>query len=224
MVFCDIISTLYKGDEKMKQTLKEEKNEFLNRKIEPQENFVMVRKFYEATGAFDSIFFATCEEGCTIRRNKENYLDYHLSFLGKEYDYTLFGSRKRKEEPQIFYRNLGRKFSEKYLNLLPFFEEGQIMVTAYVHSSRENERVLNSWLEETIDGQAYVLDINHNLIMKREDYFEVFFPEIITVHTYEEKPILEEMIRSFGIKPEVAVVFQNELQEEIKEKQLKIGS
>lgn len=117
---------------------------------------------------------------------------YHFSYGKTEFDFSVYKARNELKKEELWILLAARKFLESYKMISKFWEENTYLIEGYVNSCQDGKKVLNSWLEEEIDGIKYVIDINRNLVMKKEDYERIFMPiQIRCDYKEKEKALLK---------------------------------
>lgn len=151
----------------------------------------IIMLLYYLCSSYMDQFQAKIDSNLKVVRQAENV--YHFSYLETEFDFSIIRKWQMVTNDQLWMTQALRKFRENYKMLDNFWEENTYMVEGYVNSYQEGKKVLNCWIEEEIDGMMYVKDINRNLMMKKEDYEQIFMP-IAIKRDYKEKEQLKKIL------------------------------
>ncbi len=54
-------------------------------------------------------------------------------------------------------------------------------VCAVICKDFRNHAYLHTFIQDTIDGESFVMDYPHNLVLKKQDYFHIMDVEVVSI-------------------------------------------
>lgn len=158
------------------------------RKKSENSKHLIIEKLYNLATDAIKRYIATLDEDLQIEKINENL--YRMNYQDEQIEFGFCYHGEENEQVRNFFQTTARKFTEKYIDISPFLKEGSYHVKGYVNSWIKDEKVLTNWIEREENGQCYVFDILKNLVMKKEEYYRIFAPEVIEI--YKKEGIINE--------------------------------
>jgi len=160
----------------------------MERRIEAsQSNHYLIGLLYQLCSDVISQTLAMSDKDLELIVVTKN--SYHVKYKEIEFDFSMVKDRCDKTSS---FRLVSLKFHEKYPMVKKYWTEGSTLVVGYVNSCLENSKVLNSWIE--VDDENIIIDINRNLMMKKEEYDLIFAPQILLRQTKGIKKSYQKQI------------------------------